>query len=59
MISAMVLDGGVPRRASYDVYISQHFRFDIVCNHVSDINAQNKHLTAKLLQQSFRYHKLR
>ena len=28
------LDGDVPRRASYGVYISQLIRFAIVCNHV-------------------------
>ena len=43
MISAMTfdfdivnfpfLDGDVPRRASYGVYISQHIRFATVCNH--------------------------
>ena len=30
-----------------------------VCNHVDDFNARNKCLTAKLLKQSYRYHKLR
>ena len=30
------LDGDVPRRASYDVYISQLIRFARVCNHVTD-----------------------
>ena len=29
------------------------------CNHVADFNARNKCLTAKLLQQGYRYHKLR
>ena len=29
------------------------------CNHVTDFNARNKCLTAKLLQQGYRYHKLR
>ena len=43
------LDGDVPHRASYDVYISQLIRFARVCNHVTDFNAQNKCLTAKLL----------
>ena len=54
-----VLDGDVPRRASYGVYISQHIRFARVCNHVADFNAQNKCLAAKLLQQFYRYQKLR
>ena len=43
----------------YGVYISQLIRFARVCNHVTDFNAQNKCLTAKLLQQVNRYHKLR
>ena len=54
------LDGDVPRRASYSVYISQLIiRFARVCNHVADFNARNKSLTGKLLQQVYRYHKLR
>ena len=32
------LDGDVPRRASYGVYISQLIRFARVCNHVTDFN---------------------
>ena len=53
------LDGDVPCRASYGVYISQLIRFARICNHVTDFNARNKCLTAKLLQQGYRYHKLR
>ena len=53
------MDGDVPRRASYGVYISQLIRFARVCNHVADFNARNRCLTAKLLQQGYRYHKLR
>ena len=44
------LGGDVPRRASYDVYISQLIRSAKACNNVTDFNAQNKCLTAKLLQ---------
>ena len=44
---------------AYTVYISQRIRFARVCNHVADFNARNKCLTAKLLQQGYRYHKLR
>ena len=43
------LDGGVPRRASYGVYISQLIRFARVCNHFTDFKSRNKCLTAKLL----------
>ena len=53
------LDGDVPRRASYGVYISQLIMFARVCNHVADFNARSKCLTAKLLQQGYRYHKHR
>ena len=53
------LDGDVPRSTSYGVYISQLIRFASVSSHVVDFNARNKSLTAKLLQQGYRYHKLR
>ena len=53
------LVGDVPRRPSYGVNISQLIRFARVCSHVDDINARNKCLTAKLLKQGYRYHKLR
>ena len=53
------LDGDVPRRPSYGVYISQLIRFARVCSHVDDINTRNKCLTAKLPKQDYQYHKLR
>ena len=53
------LDGDVPRSTSYGVYISQLIRFARVSSHVADFNARNKSLTAKLLQQGYRYHKRR
>ena len=49
----------VPQSSSYGVYISQLIRFARVSNHVVDFNASNKSLTVKLLQQGYRYHKLR
>ena len=52
------LGGDVPRSTSYGVYISQLFRFARVSSHVTDFNARNKILTAKLLHQGYRYHKL-
>ena len=51
------LDGDVPRRPSYGVYISQLIRFARVC-HVDDLNTSNKCLTAKLLKQGYQYHEL-
>ena len=53
------LDGDVPYSTSYGVYISPVIRFARVSSHVADFNARNKSLTAKLLQQGYRYHKLR
>ena len=53
------LDVDVPRAASYGVYISQLIRFARVSSHVTDFNTRNKLLTAKLLNQDYRYHKLR
>ena len=45
--------------ASYGVYISQLIRFARVSSHVDDFNTRNMILTAKLLRQGYRYHKLR
>ena len=53
------LDGDVPRTTSYGVYISQLIRFARVSSHLADFDARNRSLTAKLLQQVYRYHKLR
>ena len=41
------------------VYFSQLIRLARVSSHVTDFNAPSKSLTAKLLQQGYRYHKLR
>ena len=53
------LDGDIPRATSYEVYISQLIRFTSVPSHVADFNTRNQILTAKLLKQGYRYHKLR
>ena len=53
------LDGDVPRLPSYGVYISQLVRFARACTHVEDFNERNAIITSKLLNQGFRYHKLR
>ena len=49
------LDGDVPRRTSYGVYISQLIRFGSASSNLSDFNCRNKALTAKLLRQGYRY----
>ena len=53
------LDEDVPRSSSYGVYISQLIRFARVCSYVVDFNNRNLFLTAKLLKQGYRYHKIR
>ena len=53
IVNFSFLDGDVSRSTSYGVYISQLIRF------AADFNARNKSLTAKLLQQGYRHHKLR
>ena len=53
------LDGDVPRRTSYGVYIFQLIRFVRASSNLSDFNYRNKALTAKLLRQGYRYFKLR
>ena len=59
IINFPYLDGYVPRRASYGVYISELIQFARVSSHVDDFNARNKLLTANLLNQGYRYHKFR
>ena len=59
IVNLPFLDGDVTRSTSYGVYISQLIRFARVSSHVADFSARNKSLTAKLLQQGYRYHKLR
>ena len=42
IVNFQFLDGDVPHRASYVVYISQLIKFARVCNHVADFNARNE-----------------
>ena len=44
---------------SYGVYISKLIGFARVCSNVDDFNNRNLFLTAKLLKQGYRYHKIR
>ena len=41
------------------LYISQLIRFARASSHVTDFNNRNRFLTAKLVKQGYRYHKLR
>ena len=53
------LNGDIPRSPFYGVHISQLIRFARVCSNVDDFNNRNIFLTAKLLKQCYRYHKIR
>ena len=59
IVNLPFLDGDVPQRPSYGVYISQLIRFARSSTHVADFNNRNKFLTANFLKQGHRYHKLR
>ena len=52
-------DGNVPRSPPYGVYISQLICIARLCSNVNDFNNINLFLTAKLLKQGYRYHKIR
>ena len=58
IVNFPLLDGDVPRSPSYGVYISQLIRFARVCSNVDDFNNRNLFLTAKLLKQGYRFHKI-
>ena len=53
------LNGDVPPSPSYGVYIPQLIRFARACSNVDDFNNRNKFWTSKLLEQGYRYLKLR
>ena len=51
IINFPFVDDDVPRRPSYEVYISQLIRFARIFSHEKYFNAHNKCLTAKQLKQ--------
>ena len=59
IVNFPLLDGDVPCTPSYGVYISQLIFFTRVCSNVDDFNNRNLFLTAQLLKQCHRYHKIR
>ena len=59
MVNFPFNDGDVPRSPSSGVYISQLIRFSIVCSNVDDFINRNPFLTAKVLKQGYRHHKIR
>ena len=59
IVNVQFLEVDIPRATSYGVYISQLISFTSVSSHVADFNTRNQILTAELLKQFYRYHKLR
>ena len=59
IVNLQILDVGVPHTTSYGLNMSQFIRFARVSSHLADFNTRNKSFTAKLLQQGYRYNKLR
>ena len=59
IVNFLFLDGVVPRSPSFGAYISQLIRFARACSNVDDFNNRSLFLTAKLLKQGYRYHKIR
>ena len=59
IVNFSFLDGDDPCSPSYGVYISQLILFARECFNVDVINNRNLFLTAKLLKQGYRYHKIR
>ena len=53
------LNGDVPRSPSYCVYISHLIRFARVCSNVDDFNNRNLFSTVNLLNQGYRFYKIR
>ena len=58
IVNFPLVDGDVPRRPSYGVFIAQLIRFARVSSQFTDLNNRNRFLTAKLLKQGYRYHTL-
>ena len=58
IVNYPLLDGDVPRSPFYSVYISQLIRFARVCSNVDDFNFRNLFLTAELLKQGYKYHRI-
>ena len=57
IVSFPFLDGDVPWRTSYGVYISQLIRFARASSNLNDFKYRYKAISAKLLRQCYRYFK--
>ena len=58
LVNVPFFNEDVPRSPSYGVFMSQLIRFVRMCSNVDDFNNRNLFLTAKLLKQSYQYHKI-
>ena len=52
-------NGNAPRSPFYGVYISYLIHFARVCSNVVVPNNRNLFLTARLIKQGYRYHRIR
>ena len=58
IVNFLYFDGDISTSTSNGVNMPQRIPFARVSIHVTNYNARNKILTAKLIQQGSRYHKL-
>ena len=58
IVNFPLFDGDVPLSPSCGVYISQLIHFARVCFNVDDFNNRNLFLTAKLINQGYKYNKI-
>ena len=52
------LDGNIPAKPTYGVYISQLVRTGRICDNFKAFNAKHTELTHRLMKQGFKYDKL-
>ena len=59
LVNFPLFDGDVPRSPTNGAYLSQLIRFARVCSNDDDFNNRNLFLTAYILKQGYRYHRIR
>ena len=52
------LDGNIPAKPAYGIYVSQLVRIGRICDNYKDFLKKHKELTSRLVKQGFRYDKL-
>ena len=58
LVNFPLFDGDVPRSPTNGAYLSQLIRFARVCSNDDDFNNRNLFLTAYILKQGYRYHRI-